>query len=465
MRKRHKPKSSQNGSYHPSTEPAQGRPKKICLLGASFETCNMGVSALAEASIKCMLNRWPDARVVLLGSSREAGTHRLKLHGREVLIPKIPVRLCKNIFTPNHFCVLAFYALVLRLLHRGGLKKRFMRRNPFLRLVLRTDLFVDISGGDSFSDIYGMRRFLIGFPAKLVPVLFGKRLVTLPQTYGPFNRRLTKVMARFLLRRASIVYSRDRAGAEYVNSLLNSRANETKVRFAPDVAFVLDARRPSRLEAGSLLDARTEQSVLVGLNVSGLLYYGGYTGNNMFGLHEDYRKTIVGIVEFLMTRKDVLVLLVPHVFPPSADVGIQIVENDVAACHDVYEKLHDKYPSRLFMVRGSYDQGEIKYIIGLCDFFLGSRMHACVAALSQMIPAVGLAYSKKFSGVFESVDIGNLVIDLRTATQESILRFVERAFSEREASIQKLSQTIPKGQETILEVFSIAAGEFDDENQ
>jgi len=414
----------------------------------------MGVSALAEASIKCILNRWPDARVVLLGSSRVAGTHRLKLHDREVLIPKIPVRLCKNVFMPDHFCVLAFYALVLKLLRSHCLRKHFMRANPFVKLVLRTDLFVDISGGDSFSDIYGMRRFLTGFLAKLVPVLFDKRLVMLPQTYGPFNGRLTKVMARFLLKRASIIYSRDRAGAEYVNNLLNSRITENKVRFAPDVAFVLDPRKPSRLDAGSLLDARTEQTVLVGLNVSGLLYYGGYTGDNMFGLQEDYRNTIMRIIELLMTKKDVLVLLVPHVFPPPASVGIQIAENDVAACRDVYQNLHSKYPSRLFMVQGSYDQGEIKYIIGLCDFFLGSRMHACLAALSQMIPAVGLAYSKKFSGVFGSVEIGDLVIDLRTQTEAGILAAVERAFSERNVVVARLSRTIPETRQAILRVFS-----------
>jgi len=38
-------------------------------------------------------------------------------------------------------------------------------------------------------------------------------------------------------------------------------------------------------------------------------------------------------------------------------------------------------------------------------------MHACIAALSQGIPTVGVAYSQKFTGVFESVLAGDCVVD------------------------------------------------------
>ena len=41
--------------------------KSIILLGASFSTGNLGVSALAWSSIKIIRARWPDARIVLVG--------------------------------------------------------------------------------------------------------------------------------------------------------------------------------------------------------------------------------------------------------------------------------------------------------------------------------------------------------------------------------------------------------------
>lgn len=436
------------------TENQTDRQYNVCLLGASFDTCNMGVSALAASSIKCIINRWPGAKVVLFGVGQFVGEHCLKVMDKEFRIPIVPVRFCKNIFLPNHFFVLALYAFLLRLLPFRPLRNYLMERNSYLKLILQTDVFADITGGDSFSDIYGMRRFMSGFLKKLLPVMFRKELIMLPQTYGPFKKRLTKYMARYILRCSNVIYSRDHAGVEYVRRLLDDATSEDKVRFVPEVAFVLDPRVPSNMDIGSLPDVRTDKSVIVGLNVSGLLYYGGYTGSNMFGLKEDYRQTICRIIDFLTAKKDVLVLLVPHVFPPVESAEIGVVENDVAACQDVYKKFSAKYPARVFMVRGSYDQSEIKYIIGLCDFFLGSRMHACVAALSQMIPAVGLAYSKKFYGVFDSVGVSHLVIDLRSEIEASILALLEKVYSEREAIVHKLSQTIPKAQEAILKVFS-----------
>ena len=59
---------------------------KICLLGASFDTGNLGVSALADSSIEIILSRWPDAEIVLLGMGSTNGEYFLKLSGREIQV-------------------------------------------------------------------------------------------------------------------------------------------------------------------------------------------------------------------------------------------------------------------------------------------------------------------------------------------------------------------------------------------
>jgi len=41
---------------------------RVGLLGASFDTGNLGVGALAAASIKCVLRRWPEAEIFIVGS-------------------------------------------------------------------------------------------------------------------------------------------------------------------------------------------------------------------------------------------------------------------------------------------------------------------------------------------------------------------------------------------------------------
>lgn len=429
------------------------RKPKICLVGASFDTGNLGVSALAESSIKCILNRWPDAEIVLLASGRESGERWLKLMGRDVLVHKVPIRFCKNVFLPNHFCVLFLYALLLRLLPQERLKTYLKSRNWHFKQILETDMVANITGGDSFSDIYGMRRFVLGFLCNWLVIFLRKRLILLPQTYGPFRRSLTKALAKYVLNYASLIYSRDQASVEYAKSLLNTPMGNGKVRFAPDVAFILDSQKPSDMDIGLLLDVRTNESVVVGINVSGLLCYGRYAENNTFGLKEDYRRIICRIVDFLMAKKNVLILLVSHMSPPPEMAEVERIENDFAACISIYKEFSTIYPQRIFIVRGSYNHSQIKYIIGLCDFFIGSRMHACIAALSQGIPVVGIAYSKKFEGVFETIGCKQMVADMHHSGTDEILDTVTRAFEQRETIARHLEVVIPEVQKQILSLF------------
>jgi colanic acid/amylovoran biosynthesis protein len=426
--------------------------KKICLLGAAFDTGNLGVSALAESSIKVILNRWPDAEIVLLGSGSAESEHFLKLSGREIRVRIERMRFCKNVFLRSHFCVLLLNAILLKLLPFGGFRKLLSAINPYVKTLIETDVVYDITGGDSFSDIYGLRRFLIyGFLQKWLVTQFGKELILLPQTYGPCTRSITRRMAKSVLKRAGVVYARDTESVEYVRMLIGNHSVNGKLRFIPDVAFVLDSDKPEAIDIGFLDNVRKEGSVVVGLNISGLLFNGGYTQENMFGLKTNYHELIDSIVDYLMKDERVLILLIPHVFAPS-----RIVEDDPDACRKVYEKLSAKHPGRIFLTQGNYNHNNIKYIIGLCDFFIGSRMHACIAALSQSIPAVGIAYSKKFHGVFESVGLGDCVADAyQCGDNAELLSIVEAAFEKRDQTRKHLDKVIPQIKAEILGMLEV----------
>jgi polysaccharide pyruvyl transferase WcaK-like protein len=80
-------------------------------------------------------------------------------------------------------------------------------------------------------------------------------------------------------------------------------------------------------------------------------------------------------------------------------------------------------------------------------------MHACIAAMSQGIPTIGLAYSKKFAGVFQSIGVDQFVVDMRYKTTEEILDLINKAFQDRDAAAEHLRRVIPCVQKQILEVF------------
>jgi colanic acid/amylovoran biosynthesis protein len=446
----------QNSHAAPTATPQERqRRTRICLLGASFDTGNLGVNALAESSIKCILARWPNAEVVLLGSSRQPGEHHLELNGKDVVLAKAPIRFSKQVWLPHHFLRLAFCSMLLRLLPFNFVRKLLVRPGSPMDVLLGATAFIDISGGDSFSDIYGMRRFSLAFLTRLLPLMLRKDLILFPQTYGPFKRRTARWMARYILNRSRSIYSRDHEGLAYVRDFLKDVETEGRIRFAPDVAFLLDPRRPPEWDLGGLEQARTSGSTLIGLNVSGLTYYGGYTGRNEFGLKADYKSLVDRLVRHLLEADDALVVLVPHVIP-AGDPGTH-VDNDLHACQDVYERLSKEFPGRLFIARGPYDHCQAKYVIGMCDFFIGTRMHSCIAALSQCIPAVGLAYSKKFKGVFQTAGVERLVVDLREAGQADVLAAVDEVIKARSTWVAHLREAIPSVKQQVLDILENVA--------
>jgi colanic acid/amylovoran biosynthesis protein len=404
-----------------------GQPKRLLLLGATFDTGNMGVGALAAGAITIARRRFADAQISLLNYGHHPSTSILELGDEQIDVPLINLRFSWKLCLPNNIATLLLLFCMCRLLGKGAVNA-LARVNPWARAVQQADVALAVSGGDSFSDIYGVGRFMYVALPQLLVMAMGKTLVVLPQTIGPFAGTLSRTIAKAIVRYATLTYSRDLAGLDELKALLGAEAASKKARFCQDMAFVIEPRAP---KAGTI-DAPVSNNAaqarpLVGLNVSGLLLMGGYSRDNMFGLNVDYADLVTRMVDLFIGQKDADLLLVPHVFG-------QHEESDVSAIHAIHDRLQAFYPDRLLCVCSEHDQNEIKHIIGRCEFFVGSRMHACIAALSQSIPAVGIAYSDKFAGVFDSAGVAHMVADPRRMSIEQIVTALSQEFDRRKES-------------------------------
>jgi polysaccharide pyruvyl transferase WcaK-like protein len=76
-------------------------------------------------------------------------------------------------------------------------------------------------------------------------------------------------------------------------------------------------------------------------------------------------------------------------------------------------------------------------------------MHACIAALSQGVPTLGLAYSDKFAGVFETVGLRSCVADLRTLRAEEIAVQAWNAYRRRAETAQTLSDGVRQAKASV----------------
>lgn len=408
----------------------RNRPYTVCLMGASLDGGNLGVCALASSLVRLIRDARPEARLLFFYGERSAGLRRIPTAAGPVPARLLNYRLSPRARWGEHLFILLALALAWRLL--PPLRGWLVRRNLRLRALAGADVIGDIHAGDSFSDIYGLRRFLIGVVPDAIALLLGKRLVFLPQTYGPFYSAVSRAVARMLMGRAAALYARDPQSLALVRRMTGEGARRPEPHFCPDVAFALE---PLRGDAVTITPPLPEPAgaPLVGLNVSGLLAIGGYSRANMFGLTADYNELIARLIEALLERTEAHLLIVPHVVDDSE-------ESDLPVCRELWRAAAGRHAGRVHLLAGSYGAHQAKEAIGRCDFFIGSRMHACIAALSQGVPALGIAYSEKFQGVFDAAGVGELALDARRlGASEIVARAV--AFFEGRANLRAQLQT------------------------
>lgn len=382
--------------------------------------------------------------VLFVGHSK-GGVTKMLVDGENRSVPIVNFRLSPRSAIRNHLMWILFMAILYRLLPLRRVRKFIASRTPWIEALEECDIVGDIRGGDSFSDIYGIKRFLIGFlPAWSVLLVKGRNnLIQFPQTYGPYRSALARTLAGWLLKRSQTILARDRESQKIAEDIM--RGNETVI-LCPDVAFSLESSMPAKIP---LVPASKEPAKceVIGINVNGLLYNGGYDRDNMFGLKIEYPLFLLNLLKRLCVE-NVEIWLVPHTFAPAGDV-----ESDNEACEILRGLLPENLKGRVRLVAGDCDQHEIKGVIGACDFFVGSRMHSCIAALSQGIPCVGVAYSRKFRGVFETVGVEDWIVDGREVDTDRAVQGVLDLYHRRKSIATTLTEAVEGARTDLDQVF------------
>jgi colanic acid/amylovoran biosynthesis protein len=271
------------------------------------------------------------------------------------------------------------------------------------------ELFFDIGAGDSFSDIYGWRRFGLILASKWFAAKRGP-LVMSPQTIGPFATRRSRIAATAIMKKVRTVYARD----EQSFSVLREMGLEDRARLTTDVAFALPYERPDDKGARDLTG-----QVRVGLNVSALLYRRDIAHGDRIAMTVDYPRLINGVIRRLAGDPRVELHLVPHVLA----IGMEH-EDDYA----VAQTLKAQFPALVLPARFAGPAAAKSYVANL-DFLIGSRMHATVAALSSNTAVLPFGYSRKFSGLFGSLGYP-AVGDLTAQDETALLAMLDAAMAD-----------------------------------
>jgi colanic acid/amylovoran biosynthesis protein len=240
------------------------------------------------------------------------------------------------------------------------------------------DLVLDTRAGDSFTDIYGIHRLASQVAAAEFAARSGVPVVLTPQTIGPFTSPLGRALGRRSLRTAAVVMARDSISGEAAQRL--GRPVDV---VATDVVFALP---------DPAIGPRRD----VVLNVSGLLWR-----DNPHVDAAVYRDTVHKVYDALRTSGRSVTLLA-HVLST-----IYHGDDDVPAIRAFADE-HARDAEVLI----PKSLAEVRQAVAGAELVIGSRMHACLNALSAGTPALPLAYSRKFGPLLSDLGWSHL-IDLR----------------------------------------------------
>lgn len=304
-------------------------PIEVVVLGAPINNSNLGCQALTYSVISLL--------------EQIANEQNIEFHFN--IIEGIPNEESRDIFCKRMKiskkkldCVQSgnYYDFLREIKHHF---ENVKMRN----LIRRCSFVIDLTEGDSFTDIYGSGQFrsrtsIKMISEKYVPLILGS------QTYGPFKDPSNEMMAADVIKKAVAVFTRDRISGNYVKKI-----SGVEPILTCDLAF--------RLPYESHADEKNSRLKKVGLNISGLLVSDKKEASlTDFTLKTNYDEFIKQILDYLIAHQ-YEVHLIGH----------------VAADYTVNKMLKEKYPSVILAPEFDNPMDAKSYISSM-DLFIGSRM-------------------------------------------------------------------------------------------
>lgn len=400
----------------------------VSLFGASPDTGNQGVNALHDALLSALARRRISKTTVFAFTPSQSKV--VYGDGNRMEVEQLAAFRTKRFYRSQSFAA-------LRAALRFGI-----RAHAGAEALSISSAVLDISAGDSFTDLYGWDRFKSVMEPKLLAIQNRIPLILLPQTIGPFRSEKARNLATEVIKSAHQVWARDDESYELLHEMLDGEVHPNQIRRGVDMAFLLEPKRPRFIpeQIGSwLLEREQAGQPVVGINVSGLIFNEPEDAAEQFGLTTNYRRVLKDFVHWLLNKTSAKVLLIPHVLTKSGSR-----ESDFDAATSLRKMLPSHSVDRVSVLSPSFGAAELKWFIGKLDWFCGTRMHSTIAALGSNVPTTALAYSMKTHGVFAKCGLANEVLELRHLRTESAIEHLKASFLRRHDASARLAQKLPK---------------------
>jgi len=242
----------------------------------------------------------------------------------------------------------------------------------------------------------------------------GKPYVFLPQAFGQFSGGGLDQKFAQALKKSRLVFARDKVSLKNILSLVGEPYDHIKL--SPDFTLDFPANRESQVAH------QPERHEVIIVPSSKL----------------ERRSDTRSVANWESALADIDSDLY------RAGKSVAVVNHCRDEDRDLCERLAAKTSTRLI---DSGDPVAIKNLIGVASMVISGRYHACVSALSQGVPCIGLSWSHKYQELFEDYDLDDFVVD--RPDKERIHQLLTRLSSDEEVIVNRLRRSTRVMQEKV----------------
>lgn len=426
---------------------------------------NKGAEAVIIGTIELLRNIFVESEFVTTMQLSDRLSQRLRCRViKNKLFATTKFSLFSSIKSMSDLCLCFLFGSLKKYLK---INASLLLSNKKLKEYYQADIIIHI-GMDLYSDDFGLISLLEHSKDILTAKALDKPVILWAESIGPFKKTFTRWLARKTLNRTDLIMLRERFSGKHLE---NIKVNCPTIRFTADPAFLVNPVAKCEVDRllkneGIVIDSKRP---LIGFNITLTYLAGGVKKSKIMALAQSlykisryvlpgelfititkiskrtrlysvadvkqtgYIKLMAEIIDYLVERFNADIILIPHL----QSEGLLL--NDRVNHERVLESV--KCVQHVKLIYGEYTAEELKGIIGQCDIFIGGKMHANIAALSQGIPTIGMAYSYKFHGIMDLLGQDNYVCD--KISFKNMIAMVEDAWLRQNDIRKELTSVLP----------------------
>ncbi len=406
----------------------------------SYTGANKGDAALVEAMAAALRRELGDVRLVLTSFTPERDARR---YGLTVL--RMPLPLDGRIAARLHHIAtrgqrrgrvvayvvaaqVAIYVLAMRMaIAVGDLAPRVRcwlvppAHSAIVEAIRSARVVAAVPGGYLMAPTPGHYHWLYHVATLALCSMFGRSILLLPGSYGPFPGLHRHVAAK-ILSRCDVIMVREQASAKAVAAL--GIAAE-RIHIVPDTAFLLpDGDGVGELDRHGL-GWSADKEGLIGVSV---MRYDFPQSAHPREAMERYVDSVAKAMDRCIEQLG------------ATPVFVSQVRGDGEVSATVVDQMRSGH--RAVIVDADLSPFGLKALYGRFDLMVGTRAHANVIAMASGVPAVAISYQPKGEGIMQLAGFGRYVVPIdNPGTLTSV---VEEAWHRRHATRRELARVLPE---------------------